>query len=164
MNYGNLLISMTIVLRAEPSDTNPNGKNLVFERPSAFSPSPAYLNGTVQQLNSSAGDFAYLNFVNDDKDKKDDFGVYLPDVGDGPGFTDSVSASLGIGNAAFNIAANRVYGQLHAAPNTFLGCNATIGSTKTPAFILEWGNFNANGSFAPGCIPVQLGTVTLPSN
>lgn len=70
-----------LVLRAEGSDTDANGRYLIFERPSAFTPSPAYLNGTEQQLNTTAGGFAYLNFINDDKDCKEDYGVFLPDAG-----------------------------------------------------------------------------------
>ena len=151
-----------LVLRAEASDADANARNLLFERPSAFSPSPAYLSGTAEQIDPSTSTFAYLNFVNECKDPKDDFGAYLPDVGDGRGFTFSIGAESGLANAAWQIGSGQLFGQLRAAPNMFLACNTTVNSTHTPAFGLSWGNMNSNGSFAYGCVPAFLRVVDLP--
>ena len=149
------------VLRAEPSDESPSSRYLVFEDPTTASPSPAYLSGTASQLDRDENGFAYLNFVNDATNATQDFGAWLPDIGDGPGFLDSIFVGLGLANPAWTIGDNQLFGQLQAAPNTLLSCPTTVNSTNTTATVLMFGNMNDQGSYGPGCVYASLETVWL---
>ena len=149
-----------LVLRAEPNASSPGSASLRFERPSAYTPSPAYLNGTYDQLNKTGG-FAYLNFLNLDKDAKDDYGVYLPDVGDGPGFVIPLGAVLGPAAPGFNVGAGQLYGQLRAAPNHFVACNVTGTDGSVQGLGLSWANVNSNETEPAGCVFASLDVVSV---
>lgn len=155
-----------LVLRSVYSD-KPRLKNLIFERPSAFTPEAALINGTEQQLKS----FAYLDFYGKAQEGGY-YGVTLPDVGHVAGNVQDVVATLSEGltasgaglaaggNAAFHVNNGTLFGKLTATSNEFFACNITVkGETRLG---LKWGNPTEDNCSPTGCVPVSLSVVQLP--
>lgn len=150
-----------LVLRTNPSSIIGNDY-LSFERPSAFTPSPAYLNGTADELND-ADKYAYLNFAGSSADNGD-FGARLPQAGDAPGAVYRVESIFGAQNAAWKQSGTSLVGKMDAALNGFFACNQTVtpaNQGETAILGLSFGNPKADGTNPDGCVRAELEIVDL---
>ena len=118
-------------------------KSLVFERPSAYPGTPAYLND---------GHFLF------DLSDTQPYAMNIPSVGDAYGVARDVNAPFGESNGddGFGLVDGALVARQDAALQAFFACNSTLDGQDILS--LKWGVYQADGKAPEDCTAAKLVT------